>query len=199
MDILKPDNSRPIGAPKDWDPEKHGDCGVLPVQDVEFNGVPFMRSHWRPSPAEMAALDAGGYITLDVSAAKHPVVAMGVEPAAVVPLESASRRIAIAVGAAVEAMLANQRKISPGSYLAVSPCQVDQEGVRIRWGMVKDPATVGPDFAHWTIIGPIDAEGTEPVDLPDLPDFLAGGDAADIDGSVSARVEEEGTVDDGKN
>jgi hypothetical protein len=168
MDIHKPERARLIGAPKDWDPAKDGDCQALPVVDHLIGGSNYMRSYWRPTPAEMAALDEGGFVILDVRGQKHPVIAMGVEPIAPVPLESASRRIAIAIAGAVEAMLESQRKASPGSYLAVSPCQVGAGGVSIRWGLVKDPTNVAPDFAHWTMIGPIGAEGSSALDLPKI-------------------------------
>lgn len=166
MDIYRPDGvTRDIGAPKGWDPATNGDCGVLPVIDHKVGDVNYMRSHWKPSPADMAALDAGGSIVLDISGTVHPVIALGVEPVAPIPLEAASRRIAIAIGGAVEAMLEACRKRHPGHFLAVSPCQVEAGGVSMRWGLVRDPANVAPDFAHWTMIGPIGAEGTAPVDL----------------------------------
>jgi hypothetical protein len=188
MDVHEPKGvTRRPGEPAGWDREKAGPVGALPIIDHKIDGVPFMRSHWRPSPAEMAALDAGGTITLDISGTVHPVVRVGVEPGAIVPLESASRRIAIAIAGAVEAVLEQARRTMPGAYLAVSPCKVDQEGAGIRWGIIRDPARIRADFAHWTIIGPIDAEGTDPADpmlfpedmvaeadLPDLPDFLRG-------------------------
>ena len=188
MDPVTPKGAtRAPGEPKGWDREKCGPVAALPIVDHTVNGVPFMRSHWRPSPAEMAALDAGGTVALDISGTDHPVVSVGVEPGAIVPLESASRRIAIAIGGAVEAILEQARRTRPGWFLAVSPCKVDQEGAAIRWGLIQDPARIDADFAHWTIIGPIDAEGTDPADpmlfpedmvaeadLPDLPDFLRG-------------------------
>lgn len=186
MDVVTPKGfTRAPGAPADWNAERHGPVQALPIIDHKVDGLPYMRSHWRPTPAEMAALDAGGTITLDILGTAHPVIAMAVEPGAIVPLESASRRIAIAIGAAVEAMLETARKTTPGAYLAVSPCKVDAQGAGIRWGIVRDPAKIGEDFAHWTIIGPIDHPGTDPVDLslfpddqaeaaplPDLPAFL---------------------------
>jgi hypothetical protein len=66
-----------LGAPPNWDPEKDGACGVLPVRaGMHSPGVPCMVSEWKPSPEEIAVLAAGGSIFLSVVGATHPVVAV---------------------------------------------------------------------------------------------------------------------------
>ena len=44
-----------LGAPKGWKPETDGDCAHLAVR---FNGY-VSESAWEPTPAELAALNAG--------------------------------------------------------------------------------------------------------------------------------------------
>lgn len=53
-----------LGAPKDWDPEKHGECSGLPVAiDKEHSTF---TSCWQPTSEEIAAIVAGGrvYVTI---------------------------------------------------------------------------------------------------------------------------------------
>lgn len=73
--------TRNLGAPADWD----GDiskCNVLPILDVMTAQGPFMVSSWEPTPAELAALNAGASINLWIAGRSHPVVALtaGVDP-----------------------------------------------------------------------------------------------------------------------
>lgn len=63
-----------LGAPPDWDREKHGHCRALPVR-VEGD---VYHSAWEPTPAELAALIAGGYVVLTVVGGQPPV-ALNVE------------------------------------------------------------------------------------------------------------------------
>lgn len=69
-----------IGAPPDWDEERSGKCSGLPVRFSERGGNRWMESAWRPSPAELAALNRGACVLLMVSAAAHPVVSIGTTP-----------------------------------------------------------------------------------------------------------------------
>jgi hypothetical protein len=69
--------TRNLGAPPDWD----GDiskCNVLPIRDVTTEHGPFMVSCWEPTPAELAAINAGESIRLWIAGTGHPVVAMTV-------------------------------------------------------------------------------------------------------------------------
>lgn len=66
--------TRALGAPPGWTPETSGDCGFLRIRD-EMNGdVPAMVSAWEPTPAELAALNAGEKVYLSVIGAGHPPV-----------------------------------------------------------------------------------------------------------------------------
>lgn len=69
--------TRNLGAPPDWD----GDiskCNVLPILDVTTEHGAFMVSCWEPTPAEVAAINAGESIKLWISGTAHPVVALTV-------------------------------------------------------------------------------------------------------------------------
>lgn len=80
MNICDFPGSRPLGAPKDWDPVLDGRCGVLPVTDAidEQSGFNFMYSVWRPTAEELAALQNGGALRLGIMGTTHPVVNMAV-------------------------------------------------------------------------------------------------------------------------
>lgn len=71
--------TRNLGAPTDWDGDL-SKCNVLPICDVETEHGPFMVSSWEPTPAELAAINAGESIRLWVFGTRHPVVALTVEP-----------------------------------------------------------------------------------------------------------------------
>lgn len=67
--------TRNLGAPPNWD----GDiskCNVLPIRDVVTDQGPFMVSAWEPTPAELAAINAGASIQLWVQGTGHPVVSL---------------------------------------------------------------------------------------------------------------------------
>lgn len=80
MRICTFDGARPLGAPKDWDQNLDGACGVLPVLDAvdEQSGFNFMYSVWRPTAEELAALQGGGAIRLGIVGHSHPVINMAV-------------------------------------------------------------------------------------------------------------------------
>lgn len=156
MDIATPKGfTRNIGAPSDWNAETQGICHALPVADIDRDGRNYMRSSWRPSPAEMVALDMGATIDLDILGKVHPVICLSVDQVGPLDPNGAARRISIAIAGAVEAMVQTAAAANPGAYLAISPCRVDATGVGVQWGIVKDPARVAPDFAHWQLIGPL--------------------------------------------
>lgn len=54
-------------------------CGVLPIQIVKDHGLPVMRSFWRPSPDDLAALNAGAHVCLGIIGEAHPPVMVSVE------------------------------------------------------------------------------------------------------------------------
>lgn len=60
-----------LGAPKDWDAEKDGNCHGLAVRRVEDN---VYQSSWEPTPEELAMLNAGGTVILSVVGGQPPVM-----------------------------------------------------------------------------------------------------------------------------
>lgn len=61
-------------APRDWDAEQAGRCGDLAVRIVEVPGAGHAcESAWEPTPAELAALNAGGSVILRVFGGQPPV------------------------------------------------------------------------------------------------------------------------------
>lgn len=71
--------TRYLGAPKGWEPDKDGDCSHLAILDVETNGTPVMVSAWEPTPAELAALNNGAPVYLQVRGSSHPPVNIWVQ------------------------------------------------------------------------------------------------------------------------
>lgn len=73
------------GAPENWDAERDGPCGALPVVAAYDGCLPVFYSLWRPNATEMLALLGGGAIRLGiVGMSQHPVVNVAVvDPATV--------------------------------------------------------------------------------------------------------------------
>jgi len=80
--------TRNLGAPLDWERDKHGTCGGLPIRDeMHAPGMPRMVSAWLPTPEELRLLNAGAPIYLTVIGHVHPPVSVGVGmPAAPEPI-----------------------------------------------------------------------------------------------------------------
>ena len=72
-----PSNTRVLGAPSGWD-QSALPCDALPVTDVVCDGHPGIASFWRPSPEELAALQAGAVVSLWVFGSVMPPVAVEV-------------------------------------------------------------------------------------------------------------------------
>ena len=70
--------SNVIGKPKDWDEEKDGYCGGLPIRIERRGDMAFFVSHLEPSPDELEAIKAGAPIEIAISSPQHPVLQMGV-------------------------------------------------------------------------------------------------------------------------
>ena len=66
--------TRALGAPQGWNPETDGYCGMLPIRDEMRDAMPTMISAWEPTPAELAALNAGAKVVLRVVGVQHPPV-----------------------------------------------------------------------------------------------------------------------------
>jgi hypothetical protein len=62
-----------LGAPKDWD-EANGSCRGLPVRVQPHGQGVAMVSAWEPTPAELAALNAGAPVQLHIVGEGHPPV-----------------------------------------------------------------------------------------------------------------------------
>jgi hypothetical protein len=93
--VIEGANANP-GAPKNWDPERDGTCGTLPIRVTssnlvgeEYIGMPKANgsrvvkceSAWQPHPHELEALNAGAHIVLTVHGWQVPV-SLRVEAAA---------------------------------------------------------------------------------------------------------------------
>ncbi|MED5546195.1 MAG: hypothetical protein VYD90_13175 [Pseudomonadota bacterium] len=76
-----PDTTRWLGAPKGWEPATHGSCSHLAVTDIETPSGPAMRSRWEPTPDELAILNAGGSVELQILGCVHPPVSIVAVPA----------------------------------------------------------------------------------------------------------------------
>lgn len=71
--------TRYLGAPQGWEPERDGPCTHLAIADVVAdNGLPLMISAWEPTPAELAARNAGAKVHLQIVGAGHPPVCVWV-------------------------------------------------------------------------------------------------------------------------
>lgn len=67
--------TRAIGAPANWDPEKDGACGVLSVHDrTDERGHPEMVSRWELEPGDLEKLQQGAPVYLSILGQVHPVV-----------------------------------------------------------------------------------------------------------------------------
>ncbi len=66
--------NKAYGAPAEWNPAKDGDCGVLQVRVENRGRHPVMLSCWKPSSAELEALQRGGSVVLGVVGDEHPPV-----------------------------------------------------------------------------------------------------------------------------
>lgn len=74
-----PGATRYLGAPAGWEPEEHGHCAHLAIQDTVVNGgVPAMQSVWEPTPDELERLKAGAPVYLLIVGTAHPPVAVSV-------------------------------------------------------------------------------------------------------------------------
>jgi hypothetical protein len=60
--------TRYLGAPRGWNPDTDGDCAHLAILDLpaDERGPDVMISAWEPTPAELAALNGGAPVYLQV-------------------------------------------------------------------------------------------------------------------------------------
>ena len=80
MKICKFPGARKIGPPRQWDSTLDGECGSIYVTDAvdTLSGMNFMYSVYKPTPEDLAALNAGGVLRLGIMGKAHPVFQMGV-------------------------------------------------------------------------------------------------------------------------
>lgn len=72
-----PTNNDVLGAPPGM---SHDECHALPITRIQYSdGTPAMASYWRPTPAELALLQAGQPVRLTVLGTSHPPVMLGVD------------------------------------------------------------------------------------------------------------------------
>lgn len=63
-----------FGKPKDWDEERDGTCGVLPVKIVRGAGSLSFLSVWAPSPEERQRIANGENLVLSCVGTQVPVM-----------------------------------------------------------------------------------------------------------------------------
>lgn len=71
-------NNRVLGAPAGWD-QQQLPCNAVAITVMEIEGLPLVKSYWRPTEEELAALNAGGLVALSVVGSTMPPVALDVE------------------------------------------------------------------------------------------------------------------------
>ncbi len=71
--------TRDLTKPSDWDEQRDGTCGSLPIRDQDFLFGNGMVSNWKPSALDLEVLNAGGVIQLVVCGTVHPPVSITVQ------------------------------------------------------------------------------------------------------------------------
>lgn len=87
-----PEATRYLGAPEGWEPEKSGSCSHLAIADFDVGGN-VMQSIWEPSPDELAMLNEGGFVVLNVRGTGHPPVFVATTARSSTPEQRAGRRL----------------------------------------------------------------------------------------------------------
>lgn len=72
------DHDRVLSKPEGWDDSVSGECKPLKIRDRSDSGVEWMESEWKPSPEELAAMNAGRSVLLAVFGNEHPPVSLSV-------------------------------------------------------------------------------------------------------------------------
>lgn len=68
-----------LAAPAGWNEARDGNCATLHVRMIRDGDSVLAQSAWEPTPAELAALNAGGSVILNVVGGQPPVM-ITVEP-----------------------------------------------------------------------------------------------------------------------
>lgn len=75
--IQHPSNNAVLAAPPGV---AASECRALAITRVQYpDGMPAVRSYWRPSQAELAALAAGAVVQFECWGSTHPPIAIGVD------------------------------------------------------------------------------------------------------------------------
>lgn len=72
--------TRILNKPVDWDEERDGLCGTLPIRDERTTACDTMISAWLPTLEEIERIVQGAPIYLHVVGRVHPPVSVGVGP-----------------------------------------------------------------------------------------------------------------------
>lgn len=72
--------TRVLNAPVDWDKDRDGFCGGLPIRDERTTAGDTMVSAWIPTAEEIARIREGAPIYLYIVGRVHPPVSVGVGP-----------------------------------------------------------------------------------------------------------------------
>ena len=156
MEILSINGAtRRMAPPADWDEEKNGRCGTLPIVDTVVDGSPWMSSAWALSIPELAEHAAGAPILLSIRGTSHPVVSIGL---GAVPDDAPPRKIAMdlamEIAQAIEARLQAHMHIAPHKRLIVSPLMHQAEASFIQYATLEDGELVPPAMNAWRVYGP---------------------------------------------
>jgi hypothetical protein len=73
-----PSNNDVLGAPKGWD-QGHLPVSALPITRTQVEGLDAIMSFWRPTPEEIAAINAGGTVSLLILGSSMPPVSLTVD------------------------------------------------------------------------------------------------------------------------
>lgn len=71
-------NNRVLGAPAGWD-QQELPCSAIALTDAVVDGMPCVRTFWRPTAEELAELNAGVLVALSLIGRAMPPAALGVE------------------------------------------------------------------------------------------------------------------------
>jgi hypothetical protein len=72
--------TRILNKPKDWDRERDGICGTLPIRDEKTTAGDTMVSAWLPTPEEIQRINEGAPIYVYVVGNVHPPISVDVGP-----------------------------------------------------------------------------------------------------------------------
>jgi hypothetical protein len=80
MNPVRFDGSVIVGAPKNWDATKDGECVGLPAQiSILPNGMKMFTSVWKPTDAERRAIAEGANIGISSFGVQAPIMLSATE------------------------------------------------------------------------------------------------------------------------